>query len=294
MIIYGTKIHCDIPLPFDLPNDLFFRCEVSLSSDVPQELKNAITCGQKFYHAHGRNVYLYSDRPFGESTVGQPWCYEVENVLRFYWRGGGQTIYYALNTLGTPTLLGFWFIHLLMPLYLTFEKRYDFLHAGAVEIDGRPVLFIAPTRGGKSTLTDYFVRKGHTLVSDDKVATFMENGRFTAVGSHPYHRPYRKFEELGYRVERFAGNPNPIHAFFVLSAADADAEVGIEEVRGFEKFDALLPNYLYTFSHLKPKRLRYLSEMLNGIRLYRVDVPWDLERLDEVHNAIRTHIRLER
>ena len=63
----------------------------------------------------------------------------------------------------------------------------------------------------------------------------------------------------------------------------------IEEINGFEKFEALLPNYLYMFSFLKSKRLKYLSKMLNSIRVFCVQVPWDMKRLGEVHDAICEH-----
>jgi hypothetical protein len=225
------------------------------------------------------------------NSAGQPWCYEVANVVRFYWRGGDESIYYQLDAQGNADLLGFWFIHLLLPLYLTLENKYDFIHAGAVEVEGKPILFIAPSMGGKSTMTDYFIRRGHPLITDDKLPTFIENGRFMAVSSHPYHRPYRKFEELGYRVEHFMDDFKPIHAIYVLEGSDADAEIMIDEITGFAKFDTLLPNYLYMFSHLLPKRHIYLSQMLSTIRMFRVSVPWDKERLGEVHDVLCEHSR---
>ena len=63
----------------------------------------------------------------------------------------------------------------------------------------------------------------------------------------------------------------------------------INEVKGFAKFDAILPNYLYMFSYLKPQRLRYLSSMLDCIKVFHVEVPWDMERLGEVHDIIVSH-----
>ena len=289
MIVYGTKIKSDIDFPLDLSHETAARYEVELSSKIPDILKNSITCGFHFYWAHGRDVYLYSDREFDNSEAGQPWCYEVKDVVRFYWVGGERTIYYELDEKGNADLLSFWFIHLLLPLYFTLEEMYDFLHAGAVEVDGKPILFIAPSMGGKSTMTDYFLKQGHTLISDDKVATFINDGSFMAVGSHPYHRPYRKFEELGYRVENFITSFKPIHAFYALEGVKDDADVIIEEIKGFKKFDTLLPNYLYMFSYLKPQRLKYLSKMLNNIRVFHVLVPWDIERLGEVHDMICRH-----
>jgi hypothetical protein len=174
---------------------------------------------------------------------------------------------------------------------MTLENMYDFLHAGAVEVDGKPILFIAPSMGGKSTMTDYFIKQGHTLISDDKVPTFIQDGKFIAVGSHPHHRPYRKFEELGYHVDRFATEFKPIHVFYELEGVEGDAGITIEEVKGFAKFDALLPNYLYMFSWLLPERLKYLSQMLNTTRVFHVKVPWDMERLDEIYSVICEHSR---
>jgi len=289
MIVYGIKIASDIDFPLNFSHKTETRYEVELSSKTPPKLKKSITCGFPLYWAHGRNVYLYSDREFDGSDVGQPWSYEVQDVVTFYWLGGERTIYYELGEKGDAILLGFWFIHLLLPLYMTLENMYDFLHAGAVEVEGKPIFFIAPSMGGKSTMTDYFIKQGHTLISDDKVPTFIQDDKFMAVGSHPYHRPYRKFEELGYRVNNFTSNFKPIHAFYELEGVEGDAEITIEEIKGFAKFDALLPNYLYMFSWLRPERLKYLSKMLNDVRVFHVRVPWDMERLCEVYHMICEH-----
>ena len=291
MIVYGTKITSDIDFPLHLSQETETRYEVTLSSKIPLALKQSITCGFPLYWAHDRKVYLYSDREFDGSEVGQPWCYEVQDIVTFYWVGGERTIYYKFGEKGDANLLSFWFIHLLLPLYMTLENMYDFLHAGAVEVEGKPIFFIAPSMGGKSTMTDYFIKQGHPLISDDKVPTFIQDGKFMAAGSHPYHRPYRKFEELGYRVEKFTTEFKPIHAFYELEGVEADANISINEIKGFAKFDALLPNYLYMFSWLRPKRLKYLSDMLNDIKVFHVKVPWELARLDEVHDLIYGHIK---
>jgi len=292
MIVYGTKIKSDINFPLELFHETETRYEIELSSKVPNNLKESITCGFHLYRAHGRNVHFYSDREFDGRDVGQPWCYEVEGVVRFYWISGERTIYYELGEKGDVNLLSFWFIHLVLPLYMTLEDMYDFFHAGSVEVEGKPIFFIAPSMGGKSTMTDYFIKMGHTLISDDKVPTFIEDGKFIAVGSHPYHRPYRKFEELGYRVENFTKDFKPIHAFYELEGVGGDADIFIEEINGFSKFEALLPNYLYMFYHLRPKRLKYLSTMLNSIKVFHVKVPFDKERLNEVYKLIYDHSKL--
>ena len=76
-------------------------------------------------------------------------------------------------------------------------------------------------------LTDLFIRRGHTLVSDDKVATFHGQGTHWAVPSHPNHRPYRKFEDLGMRVDRFDPRARPVDAVYRLVRAEPGAAVSI-------------------------------------------------------------------
>jgi len=289
MNIYGSKIKSDLAFPLNLPHDSDTRYELELSSEMPEDLKQSITCGFPFYMAHGRKVYLYSDRLFDGAEAGQPWCYEIKGVLRFYWRGGEQKIYYKLDEQGDSNLLSFWFIHLLLPLYFTLENKYDFLHAGAIEVSGSPILFIAPSMGGKSTMTDYFIKQGHTLISDDKVATFINNGQCMAVGSHPYHRPYRKFEELGFHTENFTTSFKPIHAFYSLEAIDRNAEIAIDEIKGAKKFETLLPAYLYMFHFLMPRRLQYLSSILRSTRVFNLKIPWELALQSKVHDAICEH-----
>lgn len=289
MTVYGTRIKSDITFPLDLSHDSETKYEVELSSSVPDKLRQRITCGFFLYPAHGRKVYFFSDREFDGSEIGQPWCYEVKDVIRFYWLGGERTIFYELDEKGDVNLLSFWFIHLLLPLYFTLEGMYEFLHAGAVEVAGNPLLFIAPSMGGKSTMTDYFIKQGHPLFSDDKVPTFIDNNRFMAVCAHPYHRPYRKFEELGYHVDNTPIHFKPIHAFYELEGVEGEADITVQEIKGFKKFDTLLPNYLYMFSFLKPQRLKYLSKMLNSIKVFHIQVPWDRERLGEVHDVICRH-----
>ncbi len=291
MIAYGTKIKSDIKFPLDLSHGTQTHYEVELSSNIPLTLKQSITCGFPLYFSHGRKVYLYSDRLFDGSEAEQPWCFEVKDVVTFYWLGGKQKIYYKLHQEGDTNLLSFWFIHILLPTYMALENMYDFFHAGAVEVDGKPIFFMAPSMGGKSTMTDYFIKQGHLLISDDKVPTFIKDDKFMAVGSHPYHRPYRKLEDLGYRVDNFTKYFKPIHAFYLMQRVKDDANITIKEINGFAKFDLLWFNHLYMYPWLKTKRLKYLSSMLNSVRVFKVAVPWDKNRLREVHNEICEHSR---
>ena len=291
MIVYGTTIKSDIAFPLELSQDTETQYEIELSSKVPAELRRSITCGFPLFWSHGRKIYLYSDRVLDGNEAEQPWCYDVADVVKFYWFSGERTIYYELDEGYDAELLSFWFIHQMLPMYMTLEGMYDFIHAGAVEVDGKPILFIAPSMGGKSTLTDFFIKKDHRLISDDKVPTFIQDGKFMSVPSHPYHRPFREFEVFGLQAKYTSKVFNPIHAFYVLEKSDKNANTVIEEIKGFKKFDMLLESYIYTFSYLKPKRLKYLGKMLNSIRVFRVKRPWNMDKLGEVYHAVCEHSR---
>ncbi len=291
MNIYGVTIKSDVDFPLALPHGVDTPYLLQLSSHVPDDLRQSITCGFPFYLAHGRRVYFYSDRIFDGYDPGQPWCYEVKDVVSFYWRSGAKTIYYDLAEHGDVNLLSFWFTHLVLPLFLSFEKIYEFIHAGCVDVNGGTVMFIAPSMGGKSTLTDFFIQQGHGLISDDKVPTLIEDGEVLAGGAHPYHRPHRRFEELGYLVDNFIPTFKPVQAFYVLESVGSQGNIDISEIRGAEKFNLLFLNYLFPFEFRKRDRMTYLSQLLNVVPVFNVTVPWDLARLPEVHGAISSHSR---
>ena len=152
--LYGVKVHADIDL-FERPVPL---SAVAPGEHAPLELcqgnGESPTRGDyahttRLFSSHGRALYLHSDRPLAPGASGQIWCMEVVGVVRFTWRGCESVVYYELDGEATRDLLAFWFVHIFLPLYLTLERGYDFIHSAAVEIDACPVLFLAPSTGGK-------------------------------------------------------------------------------------------------------------------------------------------------
>ena len=61
-------------------------------------------------------------------------------------------------------MLEYWCFHIVLPIFFTIEETFDFLHAGAVEVEGKLILFVAESFGGKSTMTDFFMKQGHTSI----------------------------------------------------------------------------------------------------------------------------------
>ncbi|MCK5538062.1 MAG: hypothetical protein KAI79_14650, partial [Bacteroidales bacterium] len=187
--------------------------------------------------------------------------------------------------------LKYWALHVVLPTFFIIEGIYDFLHAGAVEVDEKPILFIAPSMGGKSTMTDYFMKQGHRMISDDKVATFQKNGDFYAVPSYPYHRPYRNIEDIGDYVENFTNIPNVMHKIYALESVASNKDVTIKKLSGIEKFKTLRnAKEMNLFFH-ELTQLRYLTEISQELLVYKVTVPWNIERLNEVYNVMIQHHR---
>ncbi len=286
MILYGTRIDCDfLPSP-ELPDEGEYTGILKLREAREGESEDGFREAIPLYRTHGRAVYLRSDLPFENNLPGQGWSYEVEGVVRFRWRTGEGEILYRLHEGIGAELLTFWLTHLFLPLYLTLERRVEFFHAGAVESEGKALLFLAPSTGGKSTLTDYFLRRGHPLLTDDKAATFFRGEEPLVAGAHPYHRPYRAFETLGDKASRYWDRFLPLGGLYLLEPAAPEAAVEIGEIRGFSRFDRLMPHFLFQLSFLREEQFRHLGTLLQKTPVYRIAVPRDLKRLEEVRSAI--------
>jgi hypothetical protein len=292
--LYGVKILTDFPLFEDAPVTSAIapgeHPAIELHELGDRQTKN-MPERIPLYAAHNRELFLHTDRELARSKPNQPWRLEVEGVISITWTGGENAVYYQGYQQTSNALQVFWIVHIFLPLYLTLERGYDFIHAAAVEVDDQPILFIAPSTGGKSTLGDYFLKQDHAMLSDDKVATFLHQDEFYAAPSHPYHRPWREPEVLGQPVGNFASEVKPIHAFYLLEQGEPDSDIEISEVVGFRKFEQLMPNYLFNFRFLIQQRLRWLASLADQSLVFRVRRPWNMDRQQEVYEAICAHSR---
>ncbi len=290
MILYGCKVQSDFSFPLRLPEEGEYHDEILLSGDLPADLIGDIRCGSHLYDTHGRRIFLYTDRPLDTPIAGQPYCYESENVARFYWRHGERRIYYERLAEGDAERFAFWFIHLFQPLYMTLEEFSIFFHSGAVDVDGEAIAFIAPSMGGKSTMTDVFLRRGHPLITDDILPLRREGERILCAPSFPYHRPFRAPETLGYPTDNYRTDFRRLKALYILEKGDPREPTLIQALHGFRKFEAL--KYLglvYTFRFMTLTHNRLLGDLLNRVNVFRVTRPWSMERLDEVYQEIHRH-----
>ncbi len=262
---------------------------VTIRENKSTDFRKLLYVYMKFLNNQGRDTLLYSDRTFAPTQKGQLWAFEIKDIVTLFWYSGTLELEYQKQDNFTDELLEYWTLHIALPFFFTIEETYDFLHAGAVEIEGKPILFVAESFGGKSTMTDFFIKQGHVMISDDKVACYENDEIFFSVPSIPYHRPYRKMEDLGYFIENVAQKPKPIHAIYELDKAEADAPITISKLQGIEKFKSLRYSSEINLSFLKSKRFVFLSRLAKVVPVYRVTVPWDMGRLGEVHKTILEH-----
>jgi len=217
--------------------------------------------------------------------------FRVKDVVSFQCFTKTNKIFYQFHKEGNQKLLDYWLAHTLLPIFFTITNKYYFLHAGAVKIENKTILFMADSMGGKSTITNYFIQKGHTLVSDDKVGTFEEEGNFKLVSSYPYHRPYRKFEDLGLKVENFEEAVTNLDIIYMLDVDEEYDEVKLTELKGVEKLSLLIRGTEIGLPFLLKERFAYITKLANSTPVFQIQIPKDLKRLSEVYSKIIQHTK---
>ena len=274
--------------------DIFFSQRQSLNKNYYQ-IEGDDSFSSDFTHTlylnnnQYRVVSITSDKSFENLQSNQNIYFIVENVITFFVKLKTNKIYFKYHKYGNEELLKYWLFHTFLPILFTLENKYYFIHAGAVEVEDEPVLFIANSFGGKSTLTDFFIQKNHTMISDDKVATYIKDELVYSVPSYSYHRPYRKVEDLGVYVENFAKGNKPISKIYNLLKVESNENINIKEITGIKKFMALRYATDIDLQVNKKSRFEILSKIANKVKVYDITIPWDLDRLEEVYQAIIKH-----
>lgn len=280
--------------------NIHFRDEPSLADGVYDSSKKNIIIVQsrdvkifeklayksEYLPLSGRKASYGAETEFSTCREGCLWGVDVKGLVSFVWSCGDRTLSYMPQPSLTPELLQFWTLHTIFPMMLALDETYNILHVGAVEVGGETIIFSAESFGGKSTLTDYFIKQGHPLLSDDTLGVYKEDDVFKAVSSYPFHRPFRKPESLGYKVSNVTSESKAIQAVFLLEKSDADADVRIIEVTGIEKYKAFHFTTFINFDFKKEQYFKTLSEMANVLPVYRVIIPWNIKRLPDVYKAI--------
>jgi len=279
---YGYK------LAFDQRSKVCYNKCINID-EIDSISQEDFPCRINFTTNQGRTIYLSAKSAFESSPSLKEWLFCIEGVVSFLCIGDSHQLYYKKEQHYTDALMHYWCMHIVLPIALTLDATYYFLHTGSVNINNKAVLFTGESYAGKSTLTDYFLQKGHALVSDDKLATFEKNERFYCKPSHAYHRPYRAAEDLGKVSANFDTQELEIGMLYWLEPAKATENIEIKELKGLKKFKCLRYATEMDLGVNQKNRFAYLTQMANKLKLYAIKVPRDLQRLEEVYDAIITH-----
>ncbi len=257
------------------------------------EAKEPLNCTRLKYRSgyeewgNSRQVRYCAEREFTQCLDRDcTWALEIKPIVTFVWQAGRHTIAYEPHTHFTPKLLEMWTLSLLLIVKFTLEDKYDMFHAAAIEVEGKCIAFKANCRGGKSTLTDYFVRQGYTMFSDDILGIYHKDETYFAVPSYPYLQPNRQIEDLGHSILNIAEEPKPLKAIYLLKKVKPDAPILIEKVTGIEKFNSFHDRSFLELTFLNQYLFKKQCRMTLDIPVYRITVPWNKKRLEEVKCAI--------
>ncbi|SFV90143.1 hypothetical protein MNB_SV-4-1259 [hydrothermal vent metagenome] len=284
------------------PNSVGTSYHIHFNSSFPQKSINVFYADTpiitenfsvvtKWYAMSGQQARYCAHRPFEEADEHFSWALEIDGVMTLLWDPLHQSILYRKKQGFSKERLRFWIYHTFFPMVLELSRYYTILHVGAVEIEGVPTLFSAPSFGGKSTMVDYFLKAGHTLYSDDSLAIEKRDNTYVAIASYPYHRPYRKPETLGFRVDAFGSIAKEVGLFYVLDKQEQIDKIEITELKGIEKYKAFHHSIFVAFSFRKRERFVFFLEMARKIPVFKISYPHDLSLLPKVYETIVAHTK---
>ncbi|HEX2914862.1 MAG TPA: hypothetical protein VH186_28980 [Chloroflexia bacterium] len=196
------------------------------------------------------------------------------------------------------------------------------LHASAVGIDGRCVLFVGNSGGGKSTLAAAFAKEGYEVLSDDLVALGQEGDKFVAYPSFSrirlwpdstkalslpptlprifpsddsYDKRYLDITKEGYS---FQEKPLQPAAIFVLGERSQDSSAPyIEKLPVSEGLISLIT---HTFGNwlldkeMRGQEFKVLGRLLQEIRVARLVSHVDLNKLSTLCKIVLENYRESR
>ena len=186
------------------------------------------------------------------------------------------------------------------------------LHASAVSIESRAVVFAGQTGTGKSTTAAAFARQGYAVIADDVVALSEEEGAFRVLTTYPhlclwpesvqmlYDSPEalprllpsgdKRRMPLGVKGTRFEKRCLPLGAIYVLGDRRSDPAPYIEVIR---PQSALLTLVAETYANkildreTRAREFAFLGRLVTTAPVRRVHANADASRLKELCKVIR-------
>lgn len=186
------------------------------------------------------------------------------------------------------------------------------LHASAVTMEDRCVVFAGPEGAGKSTTAAAFAREGYAVLSDDIVALEERDGAFQVIPAYPhlclwpdsvkmlYGSPDalprfvpdwdKRCLALDGREARFEGRPLPLGAIYVLGERRPEQAPCVQKIGAR---DALLSLVAETYANtildreLRAAEFVLLGRLVGAVPIRRIYPHQDAARLKELCSFVR-------
>lgn len=232
----GLTIASTIELPELTPTHNAPQITIDLG-DTPSHLENPLGRGATF-----------QAKP-GEFLLRLP------GIAR-YWVRNGKQVTITPDAKATEQDVRVFLLSSVMGV-LAYQNGFFPLHASAVAIDGRAVVFCGRSGAGKSTMAAAFHHRGHRLLADDLCVTDISGatpmvqpgyrhlklwpdtlGRFDEM--FPDRRPLRSGMKKFLVLTQAASNRDavPLHCIYMLSTSVND-QMHLRSVHGIEKLEAV-------------------------------------------------------
>jgi hypothetical protein len=188
---------------------------------------------------------------------------------------------------------------------LLHQRNILVLHAGAIEANGRSVLFCGHSGAGKSTLAAGFHKRGYPFLADDVCAVAMVDGKPSVVPGFPRLKLWadvlkklekdkdqlesvrwtQGLEKYFLPVEPLHKTPVALHSVFVLETTNTD-KMEITALKGGEKIAPIIKN-TYRLRFLnglggKKEHFRQCAAVATEAAVYRAVRPRGHFLLDEL------------
>jgi len=259
------------------------------------------------------------DFPKG-SSEGVAFHFEPERQF-LSWQAVGSFLIDGTNRIDVEpapgiddTLLAFPLLGPVMALLLH-QRGLLVLHASAINVGGRSVIFMGDKGAGKSTTAGAMIRAGHRLLTDDVVALDLSAaGRPTvlpgfpqlklaadAAGAIPIQdaevRPqvHPQIDKAQHRLrEGFSAEAVPASRIYVLERSERAAIIPLPAVNALPAIIRF--SYVTRFGRqalvgdFASTHLRQCAELAGRIGVCRLEVPAGLERIDEAVALIESDL----
>jgi hypothetical protein len=166
------------------------------------------------------------------------------------------------------------------------------LHAGAVEVNGRALIFCGPTTRGKSTLVRVLGESGQPILGEDGIAISLEGEPHAFPGARGVR--VRNGDARGVTLVPDPG-PRPPQASAVAAVVlleERGAELSLRRLERAEALTRLTPNLVHSGATGSiGAAFGRLARLLGGVPAYSASLPDDLGALPEAAKSLLAKLR---